>query len=382
MVDLNRNERALPVEIFDESTGLSPRVETIDGKPKMLTDTSISSVNVPLGKDPLPDMYGVVTVAGSIGDTVILTVKATAKDSTAPDRDIALFTDTYTLIAEDAGDEQKLCDNLANFYNGLAAFTDDALLEATSIDEGEDVGGRAVFHVSSTKFSLNGEFFERPNPNDVLITTTGTTVITQDTAHTSLVSRAKEVSLARDPDNKHRLGVQSVSGTVKSIADSIEKIYKEFALDGAVKDMAVDGSTTPLVYSINADVLGGETKIIEVFKFYGNDGNIKVNGGRFLGTGFTLTNGILVEITKNGVTREFENIKSTVDMLAAFSTGPADEDVTGQSGGDFFYSVFDLVSRNIQIELKAGSTDKIVVTIRDDISSVDSMFFRVEGFIK
>ena len=93
-----------------------------------------------------------------------------------------------------------------------------------------------------------------------------------------------------------------------------------------------------------------------------------------------MSNGLLIEVTREGVTTTLDILFSTIELLSSFSTRPSDADIIGQSGGDLYYVLFDLVSKNAQITLEAGTTDNIKITVRDNLSQVDSMFFQFEGF--
>ena len=368
------------VTVIEDGNNAGHRANVIQvlGVNRLATDSNISSVNVPLGKDPLPDCYFTVTAAGAIGDTVRIQIAATNIDPTPPDGDLPAVDLTYTLIAADAGDEKQLAANLAEALENDTDFID-AKLEADSITG--DL--RPIVHISSTEFSLNGENYERPNAGDVSVTTTGTTTVQIDTANQVLVSRPKEVSLGRDPDNPHRLGVQAISGSVRVRAENVEDLFEEFALDGADKDLTVNGTPgSPAVYTISANPAGGLVKIVEVLKLYGTDTNIKVGEGHFMGANSPLTNGILIEITKGGMTDTFRLLKTTNDVLARMASSPEKAEIINQSGGDYIVAAFDLVSRNTQLSLDPGTTDKIEVKIQDNLNGIDNLFFVAEGFLE
>ena len=371
-------DRIRSMFITDPISGLQANVIVGGGKNRVAVDANISSVNVPLGKDPIPDTWFKILTAGAIGDTVRVQIAATSVDSTAPDRDLPAVDVTYTLIAEDVGDERKLAENVAAELeldaNFLAAF-----FEADAIDGDK----RPVIHISCTEFSMNGEFHERPSIGDFAVSTTGTTTVLLESDNERIVSRAKEVSLGRDPRNPHRLGVQTISGTVIVRADDVAVLIEEFAIEGGGgTDLTVDADPTPVEFIIDANPNGGDDKIIEVLKLYGTDTNIKVGEGNFLGGNSALANGILIEITKEGVTTEFRTIKTTNDILARMASSPEKSKIINQSGGDFIEAVFDLVDRNTQLVLESGTTDQIKVTVRDDISARTNLFFVAEGFLR
>ena len=95
---------------IDDANG--PIDTTVDGngKTRMLTETNVTSVNVPQGQDPLPDMFFTVTNAGGAGDTVRVQIAATSNDSSSPDRDLPAVDVTTTLTSNEVGNEQALAD--------------------------------------------------------------------------------------------------------------------------------------------------------------------------------------------------------------------------------------------------------------------------------
>lgn len=352
----------------------------VSGVNRMATDTAISSVNVPLGKDPIPDCFFIVSSAGQIGDQVRIEIAGTSVDPTSPDRDLVAVDFTYTLVLEDVGDEVKLAENIfmgletdANFQN--------ALLEAQKVF-GDN---RAIVHISSMEFSLSGEFHERPVFGDVTITVTSPgvdTIISIDDSNRKIVSRAKEVSLDRDPRNPHRLGVQRISGTVFIRAQQIDQILEDFASNGAVINLAVNPAGPPDIYSIDANPIGGKNKVIEALKLFGSDGNIKTGKNNFMGLNSPLANGILIQIRKNGVTSEFKTLKTTTDFQARMSSSPEKSNLFQTSGVDYLISVFDFIDKNFQLTLEAGTDDAIIVTIQDALAQIDELFLSGEGFLE
>jgi hypothetical protein len=380
MADIKGKDNSPTHKLTGPDEAYEVDIFNVGGKNRMAVDANISSINVPLGKDPLPDMYFNVLEAGAIGDTIRIQIAATSIDPTTPDRDLPALDYTYTLTAADVGDELALASNFADGFN------DDPQADASYL-EAEFVNDlRSVVHISSTLFSLNGEAVERPNAFDVTVTTTGTTVILQDSTNDRLVSRPKEVSLARDPNNPHRLGVQNVSGTVRIRGGDVDQILKEYLSEVGNPsniDMAVNGGGVPVEFRISSNQTGGADKFVEALKFIVTDGNIKVNNGNFLGLNSALTNGILVEFYKDGILTYAEPlIKNTNDILGQWSSTTADNQIIGQSGGDYLESNYNLISENIQFTLEAGKDDYIRVLIQDALQSIDTMKMLAKGFLE
>jgi hypothetical protein len=353
----------------------------IDGRNRMLTDTRISSVNVPLGKDPLPDTYFNILTAGAIGDTVIVDIAATANDSTSPDSDFPTYQLIYTLVAVDVGDERQLSINIADALNADPLF-EAQFLEAYAIGDDGDENLRPVIHITSTRFSLNGEFYERPNIGDFDVTATGTTTVSFfSSEYQTIVSRPKEVSLARDPRNPHRLGVQNISGTVFIRSSDPDALVRQRIQEvgNTNDDMAINGQGTPVVFELASNPDGGADIIIDSLKFYGTDTNIKVSDGNFLGQNSPLANGILLELIRDGLAIFTELIINTPDMLGLFSSSASDNKIINQSGGDYFESTFSLIDKNLAFVLRNGENDAVRVTIQDNLTSLDTMHLLVDG---
>ena len=358
----------------DSGTGITAGVETVLGKNRLLVDSNISSVNVPLGKDPLPDMFFSLINAGNINDTIRIQV-AGKTDPNCPERDLPAVDVTYTTVLEDTQSCAVWAQNIVDTLKADANF-ENAFLDSDFITETE----RLEIHITSTKFSLNGEWFERATAGDVSVTTTGDAEVQIDTSNEVLVSRAKEVSLGRDPNNPHRLGVQAISGTVTRRATDLDSFLRDFAESGGNTDMAVNPAGGSEIFTIAANTAGGQRKVVEAIRFSGNDGNIKVGETNFLGLNSALTNGIIVRFIKDGNTQVFQNIMSTDDLLNIFPTTPADSRIIPSSGNDSVVSVFSFIANDTQLELEPGTTDRIEIEINDNLSQVSNLFFLAIGF--
>jgi len=374
MADLTDEEASQYVKITGGDEIYTADVTLDDGKRKLHTLSTVS-VGVGLGRDPIPDTYFTLDAAGAIGDTVRIQIAGTSNDSTSPDRDVPAVDYTYTLVAEDVGDEIKLAQNIVLGLNADVNFGL-ALLESAHVND-----TRAIVHISSTGFSLEGEFLERSNALDVQVTPTGTTLTTL--AFDTLIARAKQTTLSRDPNNPHRAGILGISGNIVVSAQEVDNLIEEFATaTGPITDLTVDGSVTPVVFSVYANSAGGGDKVLDSITMYGTDTNIKVGEFNFLGNNSPLTNGILIETLIDGVLGTFRVLKSTNDVLARMSSGPSDNKIINQSGGDYIQAIFSLVEKNLQVVLSEGTTDEVRVTVQDDVTQVTDLFVKVEGFLR
>lgn len=150
-----------------------------------------------------------------------------------------------------------------------------------------------------------------------------------------------------------------------SVPPNPESIRNAFMLNGSNSSLLVDGSSTPVAFTYDADstrdVSIQEVKIV-----------MAANGITFgtdkFGVVNKLTNGLLLEITSNGLTGTVANLQSN-ECLAHLS-----------SPGGFIWVVSSkdmlAVSYSIggSLRLKAGTSDNVKFTVRDNLSSAATYF--------
>jgi len=368
MGDLPAKETAMPVKMTGGDEQYIADVDLVNGK-KRLQTTGLVQIEQLFGVDPLPDNWFTISNTGAQGNTWRIQVAETAKDPTVPDRDLPAVDYTYTVQAGDVGDELLLAENIVDGLNADANFIN-AKLKAEFFN-----AELAIVHISSTEKSIAGDFFERPNSGDVSVAVTGSAEFVL--AYDNLVSRGKATSLARDPDDP-RIGVLGISGSINVTPENIDTIYNE-----RTDNLAINPGGTPDIFTISANPAGGDDIFITVLKLYGDDGNIKVGEDNFLGLNAPLTNGIKIELTVDGDTFELlPPLKTTNDFLARFATTASDNKIINQSGGDFIQSVYDFSGQNLVLKLTNGTTDKIEVTVQDNLSQVNNLFLLAEGFTR
>ena len=264
--------------------------------------------------------------------------------------------------------------------NTDSVFRDSCFLKAGKATD------RAICHIYSEAFSASGEFWERPNPGDFNVTIGGTpgdgvVVLGFD----NMISRSKPVTITRDFDSPHRLGLFGITGDVNVTSKALSDLLLEKAsLNGDLTtfEMAVNGSVTTQTYRINAKI--DSAIFIQEIRFFGQGNGIQF--GRFLNLNQTLTNGILVKIKSENVITELFPIKSTEDFKNLFSYPGADSfklDIA--SGRDDFLATFVFPNPFLIEESGAhgvGNDDYIEIQIRDQLSQVGSLQFIGKGFEK
>jgi hypothetical protein len=349
-----------------------------DGLTAVVTDATVV-VESTFGFDQQPDSFFQVINTGGAGTTWTLLVKGTANDPSAPDRDVPDYTKVFTVQASEVGDELKFRDRIIQELNADTTFRNTVYLRANRATD------RAVVHISSDKYSASGEFYERPNAGDFNVTIggapgNGVVVVGFD----NLISRSKPVTISRDTDSPHRLGLFGVTGTVNVTSKELADLYVQEAMYSGSSDLRVNGSVTPVDFLI----MPTTTQVfIEHLIF-----NAQANGvqfGKFLGQNTALTNGVLVTIKSDNVVTNFPIIKSTEDFKnkwAALSGDGANFKVDLQAGRDEMLAILSLPNPFLMREsgaFGAGNDDYIRIRIQDNLSAgLQDFRFRVKGFEK
>jgi hypothetical protein len=350
-----------------------------DGLTALATDATVV-VESTFGFDQQPDTFFRCVETGGEGTTWTIDIAGTSNDSTSPDRDAPAYQKIFTVLASEVGDEEKLISRMVTELNQDTTFRNDCYFKSQKATD------RAILHIYSEKFSASGEFWERPFANDFQVTIGGTpgngvVVVGFD----NIISRSKPVTITRDFDSPHRLGLFGITGDVNVTSKALSDLYLDRASRdglGVDFDMNVNGSGTPVIFRIKASPT---TDIfIQEIRFYGSGNGIQFN--RFLNLNQTLSAGILVEIKSEDVITDLPLIKSTEDFKNLFSFPGGDAfrlDIA--SGRDDFLATFQFPNPfllNAQGTHGAGNDDYIEIRIQDQISQVGSLGFLAKGFEK
>lgn len=350
-----------------------------DGLNALATDATVV-VESTFGFDQQPDSFFRVVETGGEGTTWTIDIAGTSADPTAPDRDAPAYQKIFTVLASEVGDEEKFVNRMVTELNQDTVFRDQAFFKSQKATD------RAILHIYSEKFSASGEFWERPLAGDFAVTIGGSpgdgvVVVGFD----NIISRSKPVTISRDFDSPHRLGLFGITGDVNVTSKALSDLYLERASEdglGVNFDMDVNGSGSPVIFRVNASAT---TDIfIQEIRFYGSGNGIQFN--RFLNLNNTLTNGILVEIKSEDVITDLILIKSTEDFKNFFSFPGGDAfklDIA--SGRDDFLATFQFPNPfliNAQGTHGPGNDDYIEIRIQDNISQVGSLGFLAKGFEK
>ena len=350
-----------------------------DGLIAQVTDATVV-VESTFGFDQNPDSYFRIIDTGGAGTTWTIDIAGTNSDPSTPDRDAPAYQKIFTVQVSEEGDELDFRDRIIQELNAdTANFRVAAGLKAQKATD------RGVVHIYSENFSASGEFHERPNPGDFAVTIggapgDGVVVVGFD----NLISRSKPVTISRDFDSPHRLGLFGITGNVRVEAKELSDIYIQEALNGGSPDMRVAGSLgVPIEFRIDASAT--TDLFIENLVFDAQGNGLKYD--QFLSKNTNLTNGILVEIKSDNQITTFPLIKNTEDFKNKW-VGPSgiatNFSISNQAGADEMVAIF--AFNNPFIIRVAGTfttDDYISIKIRDNISSgISRLNFRAKGFEK
>jgi hypothetical protein len=379
--DVENKKAGLPTEIVgkDEINNYNKVSTTVrsDGLNALVTDASVV-VTSTFGADQSPDSYFKIIHTGNTGDTLKIDIAATTSDpSSPPDRDAPAFSKTFTVLVTEQYDEIKFRDRIIQELNADSTFRNSCLLKAAKATD------RGVVHIYSEAFSLTGEFWERPNSGDFAVTVTGATNVF--VGFDNLISRSKPVSIARDVDSPHRLGVFGVFGSVTVTAKELADLFVEDATNVTYgSDMLQDGSSTPIYFRIEASTTTDLFIEMLIFDMQGNGIKFGQFGAR---PGGDLTNCIEIKIQSDNVPTTFPLLCNTEDFKnkwAALSGDGSNFRIDVQAGKDEMLAILHFENPFImRVDGTFTTDDFIQIKVQDDIDSGNTRFnFRAKGFEK
>jgi hypothetical protein len=342
------------------------------GVNRIATDAVVTVVSQ-LGFDDIADTWFAIglftdsTGVGGTGDDIRVQIAAGDDATRYPAIDV-----TYTVQASDVSDPFP---ELAVAAGVVGALNADATFKAqwtaqTVLDNG-------IIHISS---DLKGEMGERTTANAFQVTTTGTTTVT--IGFSTIKRRNKTTSLARDPEDP-RIGILGISGNVQVTPGAIGDLFITNAKNGGSADLRVNGSGTPVTFSIAP--VADKDIFIEEIRFYGGGNGIQY--GNFLSQNSALTNGITLNIKSDDELVNYPfMIKTTEDFKNKFAWGTAANwNLNLISGTDQFLATWVFVN---PFPLRAiGSfaiDDYLNVVISDNLTTggITELEFAAFGFEK
>lgn len=337
--------------IVDPTTNLPVSV-VLDGgvnKLRALADVTVNSLR---GFDPIADTWffigteGNSTGVGGAGDTVRVQIAAGDNPTLFPAVDV-------TTVVQAGDTEPVLAARIVTNLNGDTNFALNFF--ARVVD-----GPASTVYITAKAAGPSGE---RPNVDDFQVTTTGTTVATR--AFQNIIRRQKNTSLARDPANP-TLGVLGISGTVQAGAGEVTGRIVEFAKNGASPNLLVNGSVTPVDFTIGASAT--KQRFITSIRFEALGNGMQFT--KFLSQNGVLTNGVLLTVRSNNAQIDFPAITATEDFASYFGLGPQNFDFYDVSGTDYFRATLTFEAPfQIYKQGTFATNDFIRVRIRDNLTS-------------
>ena len=150
-------------------------------------------------------------------------------------------------------------------------------------------------------------------------------------------------------------------------------IYKH---NGANENIAQNCSATQQTFTIPAEIATGKDLVIQELRFSSLCSGIKIDKG--LCGNQPWANGILVRVTSEGTAFDFLPITLTAAFESRFAFGAGGKyQLIFGSGADFMSATF---SPNNPFILKKGTTDKIEVFCRDNMTQANVIEFIGFGF--
>ena len=207
----------------------------------------------------------------------------------------------------------------------------------------------------------------RPDSGDVLVTNTGTIDVTL--AYDTITDRAIALALFPHPSDC-RKGTINVTGNVGVTATGRPPKSLGIVTAAQSDEMAVDGSTTPVIFKLSNNTGLDTTKdfLVTELRIEYTAGTLKPAGNNYTGIA-ALTNGHLIQIRSDGNLEYEENLKLVEDIHQHFMFGEGSKfDVITGPGGVSVVAVF---ARPFYVR-KAGTSpidDDIIVTVRDDMDA-------------
>lgn len=340
-------------------------IQYIDGSPSLRT-FGIQAIESLKGFDPIADTWGYIGTeldsvgVGDPGDTVRTIIAAGDPVSDYPAVDVS--------TAVVMGDDET---SLANRHVADLNADPDFSLRYFA----RRVNNRAVtIHISAREPGPQGS---RPSPGDYQFVATGNTTVTA--AWDNIIQRSKVTSLARDPSDP-TLGILGISGSVTASEGDISGRFVEFAENGGSDNLLVDGSITPIDFTIPANA--GSEKFITSLRFaIGGNG---IQFGQFFSKNTGLATGVLVTIRSNNAEFNFPLLRFTEDFKNNFGLGSGFFNLYDVSGTDHADATLSFPAP-IQLYRQGtfGSDDFIRVRIQDDLSSGLTKFnLRAFGFTR
>jgi len=328
------------VKIRGDDGTIADVVTRGDGKKAIAVDGSFTAeIDELLGQDNFPDSNFTITAAPTTSDSIRVQISDLSIDV------------TITATATENGDADKMATLVVTTLNADSTFN--TSFEATKVLD------NPIIHIGSIIWAEAGQ---HNDVNDLTVTTPVAVTVAVSVFDTKILIRKKVVSLGRDARDR-RVGILAISGDVRTKAGTVDEVMVDFAKNAGSSDLLVDGSSTAVTFTFNADA-DDDLTLTSIRMLATSNGTIKF--AQFLSKNTTLTNGVEIKITANSKVLTLPLIKNTEDFRNLFALERGIFDLQQlPSGNNLVADFFPLGSA----VLKAGSSDKIEIKIQDDLST-------------
>ena len=332
---------------------------TVDGP---LTDTELRATAVPISATSLPlpngaatEISAAATKANTDNLDVLLSTRATEATLLAADGRLTTIDSVLDAIKDTDG-IKKITDQLPAGTNeiGKVAQGTKAAGSGAWPQVLYDASGNAVGVI------LDGSLYRiQADAKIAKRVTDGGLAHLEALDTTAGVGRLKATLYTQDGDP---VAFGSAPATPESIVN-------KFVINGTNSSLLVDGSVTPVVFTYPADAIHDIS--LQEIQFVIASNSVTFGGGYFGGTGGPLANGVLVEIVSNGNTGTVAIMKQNECFVHFASPG----------GFQWVVSSKDMLASTYVIggglKLKAGTSDMVRITIRDDIDAA-AVYFKCQ----
>lgn len=335
-----------------------------EGVHRLQTNADVT-VNSLRGFDPIADTWMWIgternsTGAGNAGDIVTIDIAASTDNPTLFP---SISVDTTVQVGDD---EDILASRIVSNLNADSDFNTWYFARVIN-----DIA--VMVHITAR---FPGPAYERPNVNDFQVSVTGTTIVTR--AFDNLIRRQKNTSLARDPSNP-TLGQLGISGSVVAGEGDVTGRIIQFAENGGSSNLLVDGSITPIEFTINANP--SKERFFTSLRFEALGNGIQFTNFLSQNGALAIGQGVLVTIRSNDSQISLPEIRTTEDFGSIFSRGASDFDVYDVSGTDYFRATLNFAAPFQLYKQGTFATDDFIkITIRANLTS-GIVRFRFIGF--
>lgn len=161
-----------------------------------------------------------------------------------------------------------------------------------------------------------------------------------------------------------------------SVPEGLGNLVFLIAKNGTQENIAQNCGTTQQIFTINAEAPTGNDLVIQELRFSSFCSGIKIDKG--LCGNQIWDNGVLVRVTSEGQAFDFLPIQVTANFESRFAFGSGGKyRLDFGSGADFMSSTF---SPSNPFILKKGTSDKIEVFCRDNLTQASLLRFVAFGF--